>query len=147
MRKNQRIDVIVFMTLTLLIMLGCTQQKKTWQGTIETVDGITIVKNPQPIYNESVFTLEEELTIGEENSETENLFEVIIAVRVDAQHNIYILDNKACKVRVFSEEGKYLAKVSLRGHPACWDNGKLYSIETDEKGYEYVKRYKVIWGM
>jgi hypothetical protein len=54
--------------LTIIISLGivsCTSQKSKWQGTIENVDGVTIVKNPkEPIYKENVCGLEEELVIG-----------------------------------------------------------------------------------
>ncbi len=28
-----------------------------------------------------------------------------------------------------------------------WKKGKLYTIERDEEGYQYVKRYKVNWNI
>ncbi|TET74860.1 MAG: hypothetical protein E3J43_09190 [Candidatus Heimdallarchaeota archaeon] len=46
---------------------------------------------------------------------------------------------------VFDSEGKYIAKVPLKVRPRDWKNNKLYTIEEDEEGYQYVKRYKVIW--
>ncbi|MFB0564299.1 MAG: 6-bladed beta-propeller [Candidatus Aminicenantaceae bacterium] len=46
---------------------------------------------------------------------------------------------------VFDSEGKYIAKVALRVRPQTWKNGKLYAIEEDEDGYQFVKRYKVTW--
>ena len=46
---------------------------------------------------------------------------------------------------VFDSEGKYIAKISLRRRPRVWKKNKLYTIEEDEEGYQYVKRYKVNW--
>ncbi len=46
---------------------------------------------------------------------------------------------------VFDSEGKYIAKIPLRRRPIVWKKNKLYTIEEDEEGYQYVKRYKVTW--
>jgi hypothetical protein len=46
---------------------------------------------------------------------------------------------------VFDSEGKYLAKIPLMVRPQVWKKGKLYTIEEDEDGYQFVKRYKVTW--
>jgi hypothetical protein len=46
---------------------------------------------------------------------------------------------------VFDAEGKYIAKVALKTRPLLFKNNKLYTVEEDEEGYQYVKRYKVIW--
>lgn len=46
---------------------------------------------------------------------------------------------------VFNSEGKYIAKIPLKTQPRVWKRGKLYTIEEDEDGYQYVKRYKVTW--
>ncbi len=46
---------------------------------------------------------------------------------------------------VFDSEGKYLAKIPLMVRPQVWKKGKLYTIEEDKEGYQYIKRYKVSW--
>lgn len=46
---------------------------------------------------------------------------------------------------VFTSEGKYISKVTLKNFPACWHRGKLYTIEADVEGFEYVRRYNVTW--
>ena len=51
---------------------------------------------------------------------------------------------------VFDPEGKYLAKVPIRANLnriSEWRGGKLYTMEEDEDGYVYVKRYKVSWNL
>lgn len=46
---------------------------------------------------------------------------------------------------VFDLGGKYVAKIHLKVKPIIWKNNKLYTIESDEEGYQEVKRYKVTW--
>lgn len=46
---------------------------------------------------------------------------------------------------VFDAEGRYIAKVALKDHLQVWKKNRLYTIEEDEDGYQYVKRYKVTW--
>ena len=48
---------------------------------------------------------------------------------------------------VFDEEGKYITKITLdeKFLFGTFKNKKLFSIEEDEDGYKYVRRYKVTW--
>jgi len=46
---------------------------------------------------------------------------------------------------IFDPEGKYLAKIDLKGKPIMCRNGKLYSIESNDEGDQFVKRYKMTW--
>jgi len=61
--KIVSIGLLVF---ALLVTSSCTKNKPEWKGTIEEKDGVIIVKNPkEPMYQEDVFQLKEEITIGE----------------------------------------------------------------------------------
>jgi hypothetical protein len=55
-----------FLLITLFLSLSsCKQQKARWRGSIEEVDGITIVRNPkEPVYKKNVCVVEEELSIA-----------------------------------------------------------------------------------
>jgi len=46
---------------------------------------------------------------------------------------------------IFDSEGKYIVKVPLKTFPSIIRQNKLYTIEEDEDGYQYVKRYQVYW--
>ncbi|TET71795.1 MAG: hypothetical protein E3J56_06275 [Candidatus Aminicenantes bacterium] len=51
---------------------------------------------------------------------------------------------------VFNPEGKFIAKIPishevLMERPIIFKGNKLYLVEADEEGYQYVKRYKVTW--
>ena len=57
---------VALLILVFFLFVSCEKQKTEWKGTIEKVSGVTVVKNPkEPIYEEDVFGLDEELTIGE----------------------------------------------------------------------------------
>jgi len=56
-----------------------------------------------------------------------------------------VADGEGYYYDVFDAEGKYIAKVPLKSRPFLFKNSKLYTVEEDEGGYQYVKRYKVTW--
>ena len=49
---------------------------------------------------------------------------------------------------VFEPQGQFITRIPLKPMPNTllfWKKNKLYTIEEDEEGYQYVKRYKVSW--
>ncbi len=46
---------------------------------------------------------------------------------------------------VFDSEGKFIVKISLKIRPRVWKKNKLYLVEEDEDGFQFIKRYKVTW--
>lgn len=110
-------SVKIGLTLFLVIIFFCCNSKKTeWQGTIEEVDGVTVVKNPkEPMYGEDVFSLEEELSIGESEGQEEYILSIINSVAVDDEENIYVLDMQLKKIRVFDSRGQYLRTIGGGG--------------------------------
>ena len=66
MRQKTTSVLGILLLIFSILLISCSQQKTGWKGTIEEIDGVTVVKNPiEPMYGEDVFSLEEELTIGE----------------------------------------------------------------------------------
>jgi hypothetical protein len=115
MKNKNIISVILFIPIFILV-ISCQQQKAEWRGTIEEVDGVTVVKNPkEPMYGEDVFSLDEGLSIGEAEGKEEYMFSQIIDVGVDDEENIYILDFLESHLKVFNKSGEYLRTVGRRG--------------------------------
>jgi hypothetical protein len=56
-----------------------------------------------------------------------------------------VIDGEGYYYDVFDADGKYIVKVPLKSRPFLYKNSKLYTVEEDEEGYQYVKRYKVTW--
>ncbi|MDH4271746.1 MAG: 6-bladed beta-propeller, partial [Candidatus Aminicenantes bacterium] len=69
----------------------------------------------EPIYQEGFFTLVEELAIGYEGGKEERAFADINDIAVDASENIYVLDIRQGKIRVFDKNGQYLRDIGQRG--------------------------------
>ena len=65
--------------------------------------------------------------------------------RIYAQTFERQLDGDGFYYDVFDPEGKFIAKIRLNSLPQYWKNGRMYTIEEDEEGFQYVKRYKVTW--
>ena len=107
--------IISFFLITILCC-SCSQQNSGWKGTIEEVGGVTVVKNPkEPIYGEEVFSLEEELSIGEVDGREEYMFSQLGNVKVDEEERIYVLDTKEAHIKIFDRDGAYLKTVSKKG--------------------------------
>ena len=129
--KLIKVGIPVFMLFTFLC---CSSQKTDWQGSIEVVDGVTVVKNPkEPMYGEDVFSLEEELSIGDVEGPEEYMFSRMRSVAVDDEERIYILDTTEAHVKVFDQNGKPVPRryrysdrswctprPGSRGQSPCW---------------------------
>jgi hypothetical protein len=70
---------------------------------------------------------------------------------VDEKNRIFVQtwekteDRKGYIYDVFNSAGICIARVPLNAAPRVWKQGKLYTIEEDEAGYQYIVRYKVVW--
>jgi len=102
--------------IVVFLIISCGQPKSAWKGSIEEINGITVVKNPkEPIYGEDVLTLEEDLVIGEEVDEVEPLFLSVGTFKIDDEENIYVLDSKAHKIKIFDKTGQLIKEFGEKG--------------------------------
>lgn len=116
MKIKIKFVLAVFLLFSFIILVFCNKQKTDWKGTIEEEDGVIVVKNPkEPIYGVDAFNLEEEITIGERDKDGESLFISITSVRIDDEENIYVLDRKACQIKVFDKNGIHLRNIGRKG--------------------------------
>ncbi len=91
-------------------------QKAKWKGKINEENGVIVVKNPKkPMYGKDVFSLEEELSIGESEGSEEYMFSEILTVAVDEEENIYVVDEKESHIKIFDRNGEYLRTVGKKG--------------------------------
>ena len=72
--KITTFSIVVFLS-AFIMLVSCRQQKSTWKGTIEEVNGVTVVKNPkEPIYDERMISLKEDLSIGVDEGDENYMF-------------------------------------------------------------------------
>lgn len=117
MNKKFHGGVIFILTAALALTTGSQKEQAKWRGTIEEVAGVTVIKNPkEPIFNENIFELKEELVIkGADKEREEEMFQDIVALAVDKERIIYALDGKAANVKVFDRNGSFLRSIGRRG--------------------------------
>jgi hypothetical protein len=114
MKTKTNINPIILLLPVFFVLASCGQQKADWKGTIVEVDGVTVVRNPKdPIYNEDVFELEEDLVLGKEEKD-EYLF-VRITLDVDENENMYVLDSRNSNIRVYDKNGTYVKTIGKKG--------------------------------
>jgi len=130
--NKMMVRIHLLIVFAVFLIISCGQPKSAWKGSIEEIDGITVVRNPkEPIYGEDVLTLEEDLVIGEEVGEVELVFLSVRTFKIDDEENIYVLDSKAHKIKVFDKTGQLVKAFGKKGQgPGELDfptNIELYS--------------------
>lgn len=116
MKNKTELALVIVFFVYFMMFLSCGKKPSEWKGTIEEVDGVTVVKNPkEPIYGEDVFSLEEELSIGEAEGREEYMFSRITSMAVDEAGRIYVLDRKEAHVKVFDQNGIYVRTIGKKG--------------------------------
>jgi hypothetical protein len=116
MKNRAKVLSIVLSFSVLMMLVSCQRKKAEWKGTIEEVDGVTVVKNPkEPMYGEDVFSLEEDLTLEKAEGSEEYLFERVRNIDIDKNDNIYVLDYMAAQIRIFDKNGELIKTFGRKG--------------------------------
>jgi hypothetical protein len=113
--KNRNILTFVLLCFVVL-MFSCKKEKSEWMGSIEEVDGVTLVKNPEePQYVDYEIKFIEDLSIGVEEGEEEYMLYGPRAVDSDSDGNIYILESSAVRLRKYNPQGKHIVDLGREG--------------------------------
>lgn len=116
MKSKISIFSIILLLSISVLCISFGQQKAEWKGKIETVNGIKIIKNPkEPLYGEDVFSVEEELSIGDAEGERNYVFHHLSYLTVDNEENIYAMDQGEAHVKVFDKNGTFLRTIGKMG--------------------------------
>jgi hypothetical protein len=108
--------IIIVITLIVTGYLSCSTQESEWQGAIEEVDGVTVVKNPvEPMYGPAIFKLEEEVSIGEAEGREEYMFVEVQSITTDDEGRIYVLDSEEYNVKIYDRDGTFVHKFGREG--------------------------------
>lgn len=86
---------------------------------LKTEKGTQVVYNPKdpapPPGNPSSVVLKQDLVIGHQTENEEYMFFDLRSIKVDDRENIYVLDWKEIKIKVFDKNGKLLKSFGKRG--------------------------------
>ncbi len=85
----------------------------------KTENGIPVVYNPKnpapPAGSPRSLALQHDLTIGQDDTDPNSMFSELRSIQVDNQENIYALDMKEIKVKVYDKNGKFLRSFGKKG--------------------------------
>lgn len=127
--------IILFLPVTFIFVFAFSLPQK-----IENRDSVRIVHNEKigKWGKEPPVSLRLLRTIGNLYAEDENFaFYAPYDIALDAEGNMYIVDNGNFRIQKFSPEGRYLATIGRRGQgPAEFESP--ISIDIDSKGYIYI---------
>jgi hypothetical protein len=109
--------------LALLMLMTASAALAGWEGDTATVDGVTVVTNPEtPAFGENRQELRELWRRG--GDEDEIFFGTIAEFLHDEAGNIYLLDGQLSEIQVFDPEGEFLRTVGRQGEgPGEFQNG------------------------
>ena len=112
----KKLPLIFIIFVCIFLSSSYSQQKAEWKGKVEIEDGVKVIRNPkEPIYNEDVFELREELSIGEAEGRKDYMFSMIVSFDIDDNGNIYVLDIKERQVKVFNLDGNFVRNIGRMG--------------------------------
>jgi hypothetical protein len=108
--------IILIMMSCLCLPIACRKLKTSWKGTIETKDGVIIVKNPkEPIHKFPVLELTQDLVIKGSEEIEEQMFQSIHTLDVDGAGKMHILDEQAGNIKVFDHDGSFVKTIGRKG--------------------------------
>jgi hypothetical protein len=125
-----------------MLLFSCRAPKAKWKGTIEEVDGVTVVKNPKEGLWDSKekanVTIIQERQIGELDGPEEFLFDYISDVAVNSKGDIYVADRRLNEVRKFNKDGEYLLTLGRRGQgPGEFQSVGIVSVNSHDELIAY----------
>jgi len=148
--KNKIKIVTVVLSLFIIMLFPCFSQNIK----IEKKDDVTIIHNPKkpghvPGAPKSL-ALEEDLRIGIEDGDEDYMFANLRSVQVDNEENIYVLDAKYIKVKVYDKSGKHMrsfGKIGQGPGEFGWPSrmvmttdGKIAILDSQNRRFSYYSR-------
>jgi hypothetical protein len=114
---SNKISQRIFVSLLILVAtVSCRNGGIKWKGTIETVDGMIIVSNPdEAMYHDTILSLKEEVIIHDDEEEGGLIFSMLASIDVDAAGKIYVADQQEGRIHVFDSLGSHILSFGDRG--------------------------------
>ena len=91
-------------------------QTPQWKGTIAKEGDVIVVKNPkEPLYSKPILSLKEDFTIGGAQAKGESILALPTSIAADQRGNLYVMDFKEKRIKVFDDAGKFVRTIGCPG--------------------------------
>ncbi len=132
----------IILSSALVLFNVCGQKESEWKGSVEVVNGVTVVKNPkEPMYPDKIIEFEEDLSIGKTSGDENHMFYLPTDIDADLRGNIYVLDYRDCYLKKYDSEGKYIKSIGRKGQGpgefqqpsrlCLSESGNLFVLDTE----------------
>lgn len=126
------------LTFSLIFLLICCGEKESeYPVTIETVDGVQVVTNPDfPRDGTIAFEMIEEISIGGDVEDEDYVFHKPYDVKVAGDGKIFVLDWGDSTIKIYDDDGQYIRTIGGRGQgPGEFEGLVFFSIGSDGNVY------------
>ena len=112
----KRFFIITLILLVVSWSAGNRMQKSDSNAIVEVIDGVEYIHNTEtPIYPEKTVTFVEDLSIGGEGEDGNNILFMPLRFDIDDNGNICISEQQDQVIKVFSSDGKYVKTIGAKG--------------------------------
>ncbi|MCP4545140.1 MAG: hypothetical protein GY835_01590 [bacterium] len=118
MTTNRSANVLAGALVAILFLLlqPSLVSADSWQGSIESIDGVTCVLNPATgASSPKTLELKEVWRLGGDSDDPNEFFGLINSIRSDEEGNLYLLDAQLLEIKIFSPEGDFLRVIGREG--------------------------------
>jgi len=114
-RKGKKSFILSLVALLFFVAQSVEKVGK-WKGSIDTENGVTVIRNPQQaLFDGDIIDFKEELVIREDKLGNQFTFWGLTNLLVDEQGNIYVMDSKEANIKVFDGRGRFLRTIGKKG--------------------------------
>jgi hypothetical protein len=127
-----------FLLFSLIIaLIFCKEKESEYPVTIETSDGVKVVTNPDfPRDGTTTYEMEEELSIGGDVEDEDNVFHKPYDVKVAGDGKIFVLDWGDSTFKIYDNDGKFIRTIGGRGQgPGEFERLIYFSLGSDGNVY------------
>jgi len=119
------------------VLAFCGGEKSKYPVTVETIDDVKVVTNPDfPRDGTTTYELEEDLSIGGDVDDEDYIFHRPFDVKVAADGKIIVLDWGDSTFKIYDKDGKYIRTIGGRGQgPGEFERLINFSIGSDGNIY------------
>jgi len=111
--KTKVFSIVLFLSASIMLV-SCQKQKAEWKGTIEEVDGVTVVKNPEiPIKGTIILEVEKILEINPYDHHEIGIRNFSSAKDKDGE--VILFDSNKAEAHRFNSKGEYIGSLISRG--------------------------------
>jgi len=132
MRYSKIISSLTLLLFISLLSVSCSKES-AYPAVTEVIEGVKVITNPDfPRDGKVQYVMEEELSIGADETDENAMLNRPIDLKVAEDGTIYVMDWRDVCIKVYDSSGKYLRSVGRKGNgPGEFDIPVYMDLSSD----------------